>query len=132
MHKCTVRLTPDTFFPEAKDRNLWDDVEFDSGGIASFVVCFFVSQYVKLRYFIPLKGTDLKGFQKENPDPIKDVGLKGQVITGEDTDTENDLIRYSNYISGAGSTFGGFMAELPGDIVDLTDGTNIIIVDYVL
>ena len=57
---------------------------------------------------------------------MKDVGLKGEVITGEESKKENDLIRYSNYMSGAGSTFGGFMAELPGDIGDITDGRNII------
>ena len=85
---------------------------------------------MKLTYdFIYIKGTDLPEFQKEPTDPIKDVGLKGEVITGEETDTENDLIRYSNYISGAGSTFGGFMAELPGDILDLTDGRIIIMAD---
>ena len=78
---------------------------------------------------ICLKGTGLPGFQKENTDPIKDLGLKGQVITGEETETENDLIRYSNYMPGPGSTFGGFMAELHGDIVDLTDG-RIMIDDY--
>ena len=48
------------------------------------------------------------------------------MITGEESEKENDLIRYSNYMSGAGSTFGGFMAELPGDIGDITDGGNII------
>ena len=48
------------------------------------------------------------------------------MITGEESEKENDLIRYSNYMSGAGSTFGGFMAELPGDIGDITDGRNII------
>ncbi|KAL9979386.1 hypothetical protein ACROYT_G017040 [Oculina patagonica] len=69
-------------------------------------------------------GTDLPELQEEKSDPIKDVGLKGQVITGQESDTENDLIRYSNYMSGAGSTFGGFMAELPGDINDLTKGTH--------
>ncbi|KAL9979399.1 hypothetical protein ACROYT_G017057 [Oculina patagonica] len=68
-------------------------------------------------------GTDLPELQEEESDLIKDVGLKGQVITGEESETENDLIRYSNYMSGAGSTFGGFMAELPEDIKDLTKGT---------
>ena len=29
-------------------------------------------------------------------------------------------------MSGEESTFGGFMAELPGDIGDITDGRNII------
>ena len=57
---------------------------------------------------------------------MKDVGLKGEVITGEESEKENDLIGYSNYMSGAGSSFGGFMAELPGDIGDITDGRNII------
>lgn len=64
--------------------------------------------------------------QQEESDPIKDVGLKGLVITGEESETENDLIRYSNYMSGAGSTFGGFMAGLPGDISDLKDGRKIL------
>lgn len=49
------------------------------------------------------------------------------MITGEETEKENDLIRYSNYISGAGSTFGGFMAGLPQDVKDLTQGTIYII-----
>ena len=48
------------------------------------------------------------------------------MITGEESEKENDLIRYSNYMSGAGSTFGGFMAELLGDIGDITYGRNII------
>lgn len=72
------------------------------------------------------QGTDLPELQEKKAEPIKDVGLKGLVITGEETETENDLIRYSNYMSGAGSTFGGFMAGLPGDISDLKDGRNIL------
>ena len=44
------------------------------------------------------------------------------MITGDESETENDLIRYSNYMSGAGSTFGGFMAGLPQDVKDLTKG----------
>jgi len=52
------------------------------------------------------------------------VGLKGLVLTGEESETENDLIRYSNYMSGAGSTFGGFMAGLPEDIRLLTKGNH--------
>lgn len=77
-------------------------------------------------FCICIKGTDLPELQQEESDPIKDVGLKGLVITGEESETENDLIRYSNYMSGAGSTFGGFMAGLPGDISDLKDGRNIL------
>lgn len=69
------------------------------------------------------EGTDLPELQ-EDSNPIKDVGLRGEVITGEETESENDLIRYSNYMSGAGSTFGGFMAELPEDINDITTGTK--------
>jgi len=61
--------------------------------------------------------------QAEKPDEyIKEVGLRGEVFTGEEKDTENDIIRYSNYISGAGTSFGGFMAEAPGDISDLLQG----------
>ena len=69
------------------------------------------------------EGTDLPELQKDS-NPIKEVGLRGEVITGEETESENDLIRYSNYMSGAGSMFGGFMAELPGDINDITTGTK--------
>ena len=69
------------------------------------------------------EGTDLPELQ-EDSNPIKEVGLRGEVITGEETESENHLIRYSNYMSGAGSTFGGFMAELPGDINDITTGTK--------
>ena len=50
------------------------------------------------------------------------------MITGEESETENDLIRYSNYMSGAGSTFGGFMASLPQDVKDLTKGNTAIVV----
>ncbi|KAL9979379.1 hypothetical protein ACROYT_G017033, partial [Oculina patagonica] len=67
-------------------------------------------------------GTDLPDFQGL-PDPTKWVGLKGLVLTGEDSDRENDLIRYSNYMSGAGSTFGGFIAGFPQDVKDLAKGT---------
>lgn len=75
------------------------------------------------------QGTDLPELQEKKAEPIKDVGLKGLVITGEETETENDLIRYSNYMSGAGSTFGGFMAGLPQDVKDFTKGmTDMIIV----
>lgn len=52
------------------------------------------------------------------------MGLKGLVLTGEGSETENDLIRYSNYMSGAGSTFGGFMAGLPQDVKELTKGNH--------
>ena len=72
-------------------------------------------------FFVVYEGTDLPELQ-EDSNPIKDVGLRGEVITGEETESENDLIRYSNYMSGAGSTFGGFMAELPEDINDITTG----------
>ena len=74
-------------------------------------------------FLVVYEGTDLPELQ-EDSHPIKDVGLRGEVITGEDTESENDLIRYSNYMSGAGSTFGGFMAELPEDINDITTGTK--------
>jgi len=86
-----------------------------------FLIC---SQFWLPVLFICIKGADLPELQEEESDPIKDVGLKGLVITGEESETENDLIRYSNYISGAGSTFGGFMAGLPADIKDLTEGRN--------
>lgn len=74
-------------------------------------------------FLVIYEGTDLPELQ-EDSNPIKDVGLRGEVITGEETESENDLIRYSNYMSGAGSTFGGFMAELPEDINDITTGTK--------
>lgn len=66
-------------------------------------------------------GSNLSELQ-EDDNPIKDVGLRGEVITGESSDAENDLIRYSNYISGAGSTFGGFMSGFPGDAQSLVTG----------
>ncbi|KXJ06272.1 hypothetical protein AC249_AIPGENE18133, partial [Exaiptasia diaphana] len=65
---------------------------------------------------------DLPELQTTESNGILDVGLRGEVITGEESATENDLIRYSNYISGAGSTFGGTMAGLPQTIKDLTEG----------
>ena len=71
------------------------------------------------------KGSDLPDLQEEvDSNPIKDVGLRGEVITGEDSKTENDLIRYSNYMSGAGSTFGGTVAAAPKQVKDLTTGTK--------
>ena len=50
--------------------------------LTAFAVCLFVCfEFVKLAYdFICIKGNDLPEFQKKNPDPIKDVGLKGEVI----------------------------------------------------
>jgi len=63
----------------------------------------------------------LPEFPKDD-NPIKDVGLRGEVLTGENSDSENDLIRYSNYISGAGSTFGGFMSGFPQDTKDMVSG----------
>ena len=38
------------------------------------------------------EGTDLPELQ-EDSNPIKEVGLRGEVITGEETESENDLIR---------------------------------------
>ena len=84
------------------------------------LTCSFVVVFL---FFVVYEGTDLPELQ-EDSNPIKDVGLRGEVITGEETESENDLIRYSNYMSGAGSTFGGFMAELPEDINDITTGTK--------
>jgi len=48
------------------------------------------------------------------------------VLTGENSETENDLIRYSNYISGAGSTFGGFVADFPASTNSFISGTVLI------
>jgi len=42
--------------------------------------------------------------------PTYDPGLNAQVLLGND----NDLVRYSDYISGAGSSVGGFIPGLPG------------------
>ncbi|KXJ24657.1 hypothetical protein AC249_AIPGENE24742 [Exaiptasia diaphana] len=67
-------------------------------------------------------GKDLPEVQQAESQTILDVGLRGEVITGETSDKENDLIRYSTYISGAGSTFGGTMAAFPQTIKDLTEG----------
>ncbi len=50
-----------------------------------------------------------------NPGPTIDPGLNGNVKT---------LNQYSDYISGAGSTFGGTMVGLPSD---LNDGASIVL-----
>ena len=53
-------------------------------------------------------------------DPTQDAGLNGQILTGEiDEDGTNDLIRFSGYMSGAGSTFGVGVSAMPSTFHDL-------------
>lgn len=48
--------------------------------------------------------------------PTYDAGLNGYVLLGED----GDLLRYSNYISGAGTSVGGFIPGFPAAVFGLT------------
>ncbi|PXF46789.1 Hemolysin, chromosomal [Gracilariopsis chorda] len=51
---------------------------------------------------------------------VDDPGLKGGVLKGTVSgDGESDLISMSNYLSGAGTSFGGFMADLPQNVSDM-------------
>jgi len=76
-------------------------------------------------------GSNLPELQKDT-NPVKDVGLRGEVLTGENSETENDLIRYSNYISGAGSTFGGFVADFPASTKAFISGTIFINISKII
>ncbi len=52
--------------------------------------------------------------------PTFDAGLNGDVLLGDD----EDLIRYSDYISGAGSSIGGFVPGIPGTVIGLSKNIN--------
>lgn len=75
---------------------------------------------LKLNDMVPrAENSKSKGFIALVDDP----GLNGAVLKGTiHEDGQSDLVHYSNYISGAGTTFGGFMADLPGTVSDLQEG----------
>ncbi|CAN8072260.1 unnamed protein product, partial [Agarophyton chilense] len=51
---------------------------------------------------------------------VDDPGMNGAVLKRTiDENGETDMVRYSNYISGAGTSVGGFLADLPGTVSDL-------------
>lgn len=54
-----------------------------------------------------------------------DPGMNGAVLTGTISETgESDLIRFSSYLSGAGTTVGGALVALPGTVVGLANSIN--------
>lgn len=61
-----------------------------------------------------------------------DPGMNGAVLKGElSAQGESDIVRYSNYISGAGTSVGGALTDLPSTISDMANGiTNVSLYKY--
>ncbi|PXF43852.1 hypothetical protein BWQ96_06398 [Gracilariopsis chorda] len=66
-----------------------------------------------------------------NPEPISkfvafrdDPGVKREVLTGKTVDGETDLIRFSNYITGPGTTVGGAAVSMPLNLADMALAFN--------
>lgn len=83
----------------------------------------------RIRFIFAGKGLDHPVYEEpEKKDTrINDPGLFGEVLTGEETKLENDLIRYSDYIAGPGSSFGAAVADIPDVLRGLSKGNVLIL-----
>lgn len=70
-----------------------------------------------------LKKIPKDNYQAPTAGPSGDPGLLGAIFTGEvDENLKNDLGRFSDYLSGSGSTFGGAMKDTPDMVTTLASG----------